>query len=115
MEHYDKTLERINTVLELSKDCINIKRCEDNLHFYNRGACWSCLLDMIREYALQLEFFGFCVDGVHLTKGTELCSLSDDELKMQVGYILKHIPVYVLLKEGEKELARNIYEKLNNL
>lgn len=113
-ENYDKTIERMHSVLELAKDYSNMKRCEDNLMCYDREKAWTCLQDMLREYATQIDTFGVWVDGVRLVKGTTLESLSDQTVQTQLRYIGQHIPVYVLLREGEKESAKRICERLNS-
>ncbi len=109
-EDYAKTVERIKSVAELAKDYNNMKRCEDNLRRYNRISAWNCLQDMFREYASQIETFGFWVDGTQLIKGALLDELSDQVVQMQLRYIGQHIPAYVLLKEGEKEFAKRMCE-----
>ena len=91
---YDKTIERIQSAVDLAKDCSNMKRCE--------------------EYAVQIDTFGFWVDGVRLIKGVTLESLSDQVVQTQLKYISQHIPAYVLLKEGEKELAKRMCEWLDS-
>lgn len=69
---------------------------------------------MLREYAVQIDTFGFWVDGVRLIKGVTLESLSDQVVQTQLKYISQHIPAYVLLKEGEKELAKRMCEWLDS-
>ena len=113
-ESYDKTIERMQSVAELAKDYNNKKRCEENLQNYNRERAWMCLQDMLREYAVQIDTFGFWVDGVRLIKGVTLESLSDQVVQTQLRYIISHIPAYVLLKEGEKELAKRMCEWLDS-
>ena len=113
-ENYDKTIERMQSVAELAKDYNNKKRCEENLQHYNRERAWMCLQDMLREYAVQIDTFGFWVDGVRLIKGVTLESLSDQVVQTQLRYISSHIPAYVLLKEGEKELAKRMCEWLDS-
>ena len=113
-EHYDKTIERIQSAVELVKDYSNRKRCEENLQHYNRERAWICLQDMLCEYAVQIETFGLLLDGVRLLKGVTLESLGDQVLQIQLRYIYSHIPVYVLFKEGEEELARRVCEWLDN-
>ena len=113
-ECYDKTIERMKSAVELAKDYSNKKRCEENLQHYNRERAWICLQEMLREYAVQIDTFGLWVDGVRLLKGVTLENLGDQVLQIQLRYIYSHIPVYVLFKEGEKELARRVCEWLDN-
>ena len=113
-ENYDKTIERMHSAMELAKDYSNMKRCEENLQHYNRERAWMCLQDMLREYAVQIDTFGFWVDGVRLIKGVTLESLSDQVVQTQLRYIGLHIPAYVLLEEGEKELAKRMCDWLDS-
>lgn len=107
---YAKIIARIKTVGEFKRDCQNKERCEANLQRYDRVSAWQCLQDMLHEYAAQIETFGVLVDGIGLINGGEPEILSDQVVKMQLQYIERHIPVYVLLREGEKELAKRMCE-----
>ena len=83
---YDKTIERIQSAVDLAKDCSNMKRCEENLRHYNRERSWACLQDMLREYAVQIDTFGFWVDGVRLIKGVRLPLLYDcDQIRLSTS------------------------------
>lgn len=105
---YERTLERVKSGVELAKDCSNISRCEANLRYYNRDRAWACLQDMIKEYAVQIDAFGSLTDGVHVTHGVPLDQFSDRNIQDHLWYLMRHIPVYVLLKEGQKELANQM-------
>lgn len=113
-KNYDETIERMQSAIELAKDYRNMKCCEDNLQHYNRESAWTCLQDMLREYAVRIDAFGFLVDGVCLIKGVTLESLSDQAVQTQLRYVGLHIPAYVLLKEGKKELAKRMCDWLDN-
>ena len=45
--------------------------------------------------------------------GVPLEQFSDTHIQNQLQYIANHIPVYVLLREGEKELAKRIFQWLD--
>ena len=107
-ESYDKTIEQMQSAVELAKDYSNMKRCEENIQRYNRERAWTCLQDMIREYAEQINIFGRLFDGKYVIWGVIPETKSDDDIKNDLSYIGKHIPAYVLIKEGEKELAHRI-------
>ena len=74
----------------------------------NREQAWACLQDMIKEYAVQIDTFGSLIDGVHVTHGVPLDQFSDRNIQDHLWYLMRHIPVYVLLKEGQKELEANV-------
>lgn len=110
---YERTLERLNSAVELTKDCDNISRCEFNLQHYNRGQALACLQDMIREYAPQINEFGFLVDGMQVVEGVPLDQFTDEHIQTQLRYLIRRIPVYVLLREGQKELAKRLCQWLD--
>ena len=110
---YERTLERVNSAVELTKDCSNISRCETNLRYYNRKQALACLQDMIREYAPQINEFGFLVDGMQVVEGVPLDQFTDEHIHAQLRYLIRRIPVYVLLREGQKELAKRLCQWLD--
>ena len=105
---YEKALEQVKTAVEFVRDCSNISRCETNIRYFTRGQAMACLQDMIREYESQINTFGLCIDGVRVVHGVPLEQFSDIHIQNHLQYIASHIPVYVLLREGEKELAKRI-------
>ena len=105
---YEKTLEQVKTAAEFARDCNNITRCENALRNFERGQAMACLQDMIREYGSQIDAFGIWGDGVRVVNGVPLEQITDLELRIQLQYVSRHIPAYVLLREGEKELAKRV-------
>lgn len=105
---YEKALEQVKTAVEFAEDCGNITRCENALRNFERGQAMACLQDMIREYGSQIDAFGIWVDGVHVVNGVPLEQFTDLEIRIQLQYVSQHIPAYVLLREGEKELAKRV-------
>lgn len=105
---YEKALEQIKTAVEFAEDCGNITRCENALRNFERGQAMACLQDMIREYGSQIDAFGIWVDGVSVVYGVPLEQFTDLDIQIQLQYMSRHIPAYVLLREGEKELAKRV-------
>ena len=110
---YEKALEQVKSAVEFARDGSNISRCETNMRYFNRGQAMTCLQDMIREYESQINTFGLCIDGMRVVYGVPLEQFSDIHIQNQLQYIANHIPVYVLLREGEKELAKRICQWLD--
>lgn len=109
-KEYDEALERIKTAVSFAKDYSNMQCCEKNVREFLRKDALNCLQKVLYEYREQIDFFGAIVDGVKVCYNIDLDSISDENLKKQLTYIAKHIPVYVLMREGEKELAKKICE-----
>ena len=105
---YEKALEKVKTAVEFTRDRNNITRCENTLRNFERGQAMACLQDMIREYGSQIDAFGVWVDGVRVVNGVPLEQFTDLDIWIQLQYVSRHIPAYVLLREGEKELAKRV-------
>lgn len=112
-KEYEKTIELMKTAIDCSKDYDNMKRCERNIREYYRPAAWQCLQDIIREYWTQIEFFGFLIDGKTIVENLDPFSRSDDQIRDDLIYLARHIPVYVLMRKGEETLAKKICEWLS--
>ena len=110
---YEKTLERMKTAADLAKDYSNINRCRDNLVNYSREHAMACLQDMIREYAVQINTFGLVFDGTRVIPDVLLDQFSDEYIRSKLEYLMRHIPVYVLLKEGQQEMAKRFFRWLS--
>lgn len=105
---YNRAIEYIKTAADCLKDYRNIERCEQNVCYFARTAALQCLQDMIREYSAQINSFGFLVDQVTVNYHVQIDSMSDESIKNQLAYIARHIPIYVLIKKGEEEVAKKI-------
>lgn len=111
---YDKTLERIKTAGELSKDFENLQRCDRVLREFDREQAISVLTDVIRDYKSSINTYGFLFDGVRVVEINPPRQIKDEDLTIQIRYIMRHIPAYVLLREGEKELAKRVNDWINH-
>ena len=107
-DEYEKALEQVKNAVEFAGDCSNITRCENALRNFERGQAMARLQDMIQEYGSQIDTFGIWVDGVRVVYGVPLEQFTDLEIRIQLQYVSRHIPAYVLLREGEKELAKRV-------
>ena len=65
---------------------------------------------MIREYRAEINVFGALFDRVIVEYNIDPKCKTDDEIQNQLIYIAQHIPLYVLMRKGEEELAKKICE-----
>lgn len=108
----EKRLKQLKRAQEFSKDFENAQKCNQNVRSYDRNHAWNCLQEMIKEYRPQIEAFGKLFDGTCVIHGVLLERISDEEIAYYLQYISAHIPAYVLLREGEKELAERMFHWL---
>lgn len=111
---YNKTLERIKTAGELSKDFENLQRCDRVLREFDREQAISVLTDVIRDYKSSINTYGFLFDGVRVVEINLPRQIKDEDLTIQIRYIMRQIPAYILLREGEKELAKRVNDWINH-
>lgn len=110
---YERVLEFMKKAAEFSKDYDNMLRCQKNVDQFQRAQAWECLQDMIQEYWTQIDFFGGLFDGIKVFRNINPNTVSDAQIQDQLSYIARHIPAYLLLRKGEEELAKKIYNWIN--
>ena len=110
---YERVLDLMKNAAEFSKDYDNWLRCKKNADQFQRAEAWKCLQDMIQEYWTQIDFFGGLFDGIKVFRNVDPNTVSDAQICDQLSYIARHIPAYLLLRKGEEELAKKIYNWIN--
>ena len=109
-KEYEKALEQLKSISEYQQDYSNWQHCIQNIQQYDRINAWSCLQEMIHHYANEIRLFGAIFDHVTLIQNVDINCYSDQALKDQLLYIAAHIPIYVLIRKGERELAHRLAE-----
>ena len=112
-KEHEKFVECIRIGVEYLNDYLSIKRCERNIRQFVREDAWTCLQDMINAYWPQIEVSAAFSNGtLFIRRNVDLNTESDESLIIQLIYIARHIPVYVLLRQGNRELAKLIFKDL---
>ena len=110
-EMFAMTEEQFLSIFETSIDFIhdynNFLECNRIIQNYDKSNARRFLSDMTNEYQNEINFFGFIFDGVHTITWL---NLSDCEIQAQIKYLSSHIPVYSLMKKGEVELAKKVFQ-----
>ena len=105
------TEEQFLSIFETSIDFIhdynNFLECNRIIQNYDRSNARRFLSDMTNEYQNEINLFGLLSDGVHTTTCQ---NFSDYEIQYQINYLSSHIPVYSLMKKGEVELAKKVFQ-----
>ena len=113
-KEHEKLAERISTGLEYLNDYLNIKRCEHNIRQFVREDAWACLQDMIKAYWPQIEASAEFSNGtLFVRRNVDFNTESDESILIQLIYIARHIPIYVLLRQGNREMANLIFKDLD--
>lgn len=109
---YNQAIEMMKTSNGLAKDYRNYRRCEQVLWPYDRQRAWDCLQDMIREYQSQIEA---CLPLRVRTTSSNVTPqvYSDDDIRWKIAYIGQRIPIYALMREENKEAAKQLCEWLD--
>ena len=109
---YNTALERLHTISELTKDLYNYEHGMQLLQHYSREESWNWLQRIICEYREQIELCGL-VEGLRLYSNVQISQYSDQQIYSQLMYVTRRIPMYVMVRESQKELAKQIIKWLD--
>ena len=108
--------EIINSILEIAHSSLdhrkNLERCLSNIRNYDRMRAWTCLQEMIYEYATEITIFGGLVDGIYIVYNIDFNNFSDYLIIAQLEYIADKILFYAVIKEGSRETVSLAYNWL---
>ncbi len=103
-----EVLERIKSAKEFADDYSAYVQCLNIVNCFERGKAVALLQDLTKRYQSQINQFGFLVDGVRVIHGVNYDNVSDLQIKEQLEYIARYIPVYALIREGESKIVNNL-------
>ena len=109
----DEIMEKFRTTVELEHDYKNSQMCFALLQDYNRRTACEFCTKIVSEYEVEINTHGILIDGRNLNYSNEFESLTDEQIKEQLLYLGNHIPVYVLLRKGEENLAKQMGVSIN--
>ena len=109
----DEIMEKFRTTAELEHDYKNSQMCFALLQNYNRKTACEFYTKIVSEYEAEINTHGSLIDGRKLNYSNEFESLTDEQIKEQLQYLGNHIPVYVLLRKGEENLAKQMGVSIN--
>lgn len=102
----DEIMEKFRTSVEMEHDYKNSQMCFALLQNYNRRTACKFCTKIVNEYETEINTYGSFIDGRKLNYSIEFESLTDEQIKEQLLYLGNHIPVYVLIRKGEENLAK---------
>lgn len=81
------------------------------LNNYSRQEAIIYTQELIKRYESQINKFGL-LDGKHVVYNVDYSVISDMQILDQIIYIGQRIPVYALIREGEKKLAEELLNRI---
>ena len=110
--NFQEIAERFKTAQEFTQDYMSYCNCRDMLQNYVRFNAMVLLKSLIEKYELEINQFGFLIDGVHVIRGVNYDDLTDWQIKDQLIYVGQRIPVYAFIREGNKQIAKNLLNQI---
>lgn len=107
-----ESIERFKTAQEFAQDYVAYCNCRNILQNYVRFNAMVLLKSLIEKYESEINQFGFLVDGVHVIRGVNYDDLTDWQIKDQLIYVGQRIPVYAFIREGNKQIAKNLLNQI---
>lgn len=102
----EQFLSNFKTSRDFIHDFNNFLECNKKLQNYNRSAALGFLNNITNEYQNEINIFGQFFDG---DQTISFAYFSDYEIQAQLKYLCIHIPVYSLIKKGEADLAKKVF------
>jgi len=104
------TEEQFLLIFKTSRDFIhdfnNFLECNKKLQNYNRSVALGFLNNITNEYQNEINIFGQFFDG---DQTISFAYFSDYEIQALLKYLCIHIPAYSLIKKGEADLAKKVF------
>ena len=107
-----ETAERFKTAQEFTQDYTAYCNCRRIVQNYVRYDAIALLTTLIQRYKSEINEFGFLFDGVHVIFGANYDNMTDIQIIDQLIYIGQRIPAYAFIREGNKQIAKNLLNKI---
>ena len=107
----NEMIKKFNQAKEFEHDYFYYNKCKMILNNYSRQEAITYTQELIKRYESQINQFGL-LEGRHVVHDIDYGVISDMQILDQIIYIGQRIPVYALIREGEKKLAE---EALNRI
>ena len=107
----EEIIKRFNQAKEFKEDCFSYSKCKTILSNYNRQEAIAFTQELIKRYEFQINQFGL-LDGRHVVHNVDYSVINDMQILDQIIYIGQRIPVYALIREGEKKLAEEFLNRI---
>lgn len=107
----NEMIKRFNQAKEFEQDYFCYNKCKMVLNNYSRQEAIIYTQELIKRYESQINQFGL-LDGKHVVYNVDYSVISDMQILDQIIYIGQRIPVYALIREGEKKLAEELLNRI---
>ena len=109
-----KMLERFQSAKEFAEDYKAYCDCCDMLKRYNRQHAIGLLNSLLKRYWLEIDQFGILFDGTYVKIGENYDNMADVKIIENLSYVGNRIPIYAFIREGDKQLAKVLLNKLGS-
>ena len=111
-KHVKTAIEIFKTTTEYAKDFELYCKCSKIMDAYVRTDAIAFLNELIKRYGFLIDKFFLLFGGVHVIIIENYDTVSDAKIIEDISYIGVRIPFYAFIREGEKELARHVLDKV---
>lgn len=111
-EQLNDLCNRIKNASEFVEDVFCYEKCKKILRNYSRFEAIEFLQKLINRYKLQINVHGLIVDGICVIHNADYSDISDITIKRHIAYLGEKIFVYALMREGQQEAAKTLFNHL---
>lgn len=112
--YLQESLQRFKTAIDLSEDYSDYLKCKRLIENFDRKKAFEHLQKIIHKYEAQIDQLGLFEGNIRVIHGVSYDDISDYHIMSSLSFIGQRIPIYVFIREGEKEALRDWEKRISN-
>lgn len=106
-------IERFKNATDLLDDYGIYLECRKQIENFNRQTALCLLQKIISKYKVEINQLGCIEGGIHIVYNINYDGVKDDYIKNQLSYLGARIPMYVLIREDNKHLIKELENRID--
>lgn len=111
--YFQESLERFKTAINLSEDYMDYLKCKYLIENFDREKAFEHLQRIVHKYESQINQLGLFEDNVRVIHGVSYNDTSDYYIMSLLSFIGQRIPLYIFIREGEKEIMKEWEKRIS--
>ena len=111
--HLQEQIERFKTAADLVEDYEDFLECQRLITDFDRTQAFGHLQKIVHKYESQINQLGLFEGNIRVIHGVSFDDKDDYFIMSQLSFIGQRIPMYVFIREGEKELLKDLEKRIS--
>lgn len=106
-------IERFKTAADLIEDYEDYLECQRLISDFDRAQALCHFQKMIHRYESQINQLGLFEGNIQVIHGVSSDDKDDCYIMSRLSFVGQRIPIYVSIREGEKELLKELEKRIS--